>query len=169
MTLDERKLFDSLSTLILALPSDPDAQPLKCELTYLREEKASSGLSPIYLQLPLLRIERYRNGILGDSREFRLTDAKDLVTVRYPGDKLVLVFKTGEKGDEEDPIVINGPWSAIALIHKFNGQRTQNPLVWKIEMVIPYKGVSLSFWLQLKFEAEFPKLIDWPQRDDWAQ
>ena len=83
----------------------------------------------------------------------------------YPGsEKIVLVFGTTTEDGEELPIEINGPWSVLALIHKFKGQRSlDDPNVWQIEMVVPYKNSSFSFWLQLEFDTQFPKLDDWPQ------
>ncbi|MCH7601709.1 MAG: hypothetical protein IIB54_02970 [Planctomycetes bacterium] len=165
MTPDERRRFDSLSALLRALPSDPKAPPLNCKLTYLGEKEATGGRSLICLPLPLLRLERHRNGNV-QSNPYRLDRRnKALATALYPGgDKIVLVFGTTEQAGEEVPIEINGPWSVLALLHKFQGQRTpENPLIWQVEMIVPYKNSSLSFWLQLEFDTQFPTLDEWPQ------
>ena len=165
MTPEERERFDRLSALLLALPSNPSAPPLKCKLTYLGEKDATGGRSLIFNPLPLLRMESHSNGNVQSSNYRLARRNQSLDTALYPGgEKIVMVFGTTSQAGEEVPIEINGPWSVLALIHKFQGQRSaDDPNVWQIEMVVPYQNSSFSFWLQLEFDTQFPKLNDWPQ------
>ncbi|MCH7545823.1 MAG: hypothetical protein IID30_05395 [Planctomycetes bacterium] len=164
MSPDERKRFDSLSALLLALPSDPNAQPLNCEIRYLGTADATEGRAPIYLPLPLLRVERHKGGSVKRS-DFRL-DRRDkpLGSEEYPGsDKLVFVFSKTSDDTDEKTVEIGGPWSVLALIHKFHGERSKKDAhIWRLEMVVPYNGTQRSFWLELTFDTPLPTLDDWP-------
>lgn len=168
MPAEDLAAINRLARVLRELPADA-ARPLQYSITVLgTKEPSRDGLTRAGIRFPYLQVSEQTEHAVRNRPEVRITAAEVPVgdTFTYPGG--VMEFKLSfeqDGGRVLHTVKVNGPWAALALIHRYNGVQPnpQDPTLWDVEVIVPYANTNFSLWLRIKFQSGFPSLTDWPR------